>query len=635
MPFCVQPLLSVSYHLSVWVGLRCSGRYVVSARALEMGATVLTEEPFAAVIKAQPRGSRCEWCFRYFGADLSQRSSHPQDKLLYVVPCLECGKALYCSWNCCRCAGAAFHSRECGPLMHLLQSLPEECTLAFRLLLHGCDEVVADERATERKEAETHDDGGWERGEDAVAGQADGVLPSRYSAVVQLGSHWDDTPDHLLRESVRNAMGLFAAIRSHQRDVHDTLMRFAASTVFDACPGSQLQQLWALLRDEESQGRSPEAESQGRSPEAESQGRSTEAALTDNDADADDGSHSGQADSGAHTAFPLRVLILHHLLQCRTNAYALTALHDPHDDGDGDVEATVLENVATVEQTRVAVAVYPQASLFNHSCEPNVLVQFQGRRLQLRASHPISSGAELFNCYGPHRAHHSFEERQAALWEQYFFRCGCAPCGDRVGPNSFKCQNGVCGGRLAYNTAGTYRCVECHSAPTEATLAKLRKFAGVSDERLTQVQQLIDNGQWQEALASASECLEMCRVVFFPLSKSIARLEDTVARVYASLGKYDEAARHVDVGLHVLSALFGNTASLEVAREHAKLASLLYHCDGSLNAVRARRHASFAAAAFVALGCTREAREMEQLSGGCAPDTAAGRMVVDATRTAI
>lgn len=58
-------------------------------------------------------------------------------------------------------------------------------------------------------------------------------------------------------------------------------------------------------------------------------------------------------------------LLLRHILQLICNGHAITKINvTPNDD----------ENKLLIEeQTRVATAIYPSASMMNHSCDPNII----------------------------------------------------------------------------------------------------------------------------------------------------------------------------------------------------------------------------------------------------------------------
>lgn len=83
--------------------------------------------------------------------------------------------------------------------------------------------------------------------------------------------------------------------------------------------------------------------------------------------------------------------------------------------------------------------IYPQASMINHDCLPN-LARFDAfdsgevppsaglpsTRLQLRALHDIPAGEELTLSYFP--LFWPWEERQQACQQQYGFTCTCLRC---------------------------------------------------------------------------------------------------------------------------------------------------------------------------------------------------------------
>ena len=101
-------------------------------------------------------------------------------------------------------------------------------------------------------------------------------------------------------------------------------------------------------------------------------------------------------------------LILRHIIQLVSNAHAVTELHHSEDD--------------TVEQVRLATAIYPSVSLLNHSCVPMIVNNFSGSVLTVRACRSIKAGEEVTNCYGPHYRRHQYSDRQRMLREQYYFR---------------------------------------------------------------------------------------------------------------------------------------------------------------------------------------------------------------------
>ena len=77
---------------------------------------------------------------------------------------------------------------------------------------------------------------------------------------------------------------------------------------------------------------------------------------------------------------------------------------------------------------RIALAVYPTASLMNHACQPNVALLFDGSQLTARATQPIDAGQPILHCYGPQKGAMITPLRQDQLRQQYHFSCQCPAC---------------------------------------------------------------------------------------------------------------------------------------------------------------------------------------------------------------
>lgn len=70
--------------------------------------------------------------------------------------------------------------------------------------------------------------------------------------------------------------------------------------------------------------------------------------------------------------------------------------------------------------------VYPSASYFNHSCEPNIVKTRKGATLEFTTLRDINPGEELCINYGNY-TNEPVEIRRAQLSE-WFFDCGCTKC---------------------------------------------------------------------------------------------------------------------------------------------------------------------------------------------------------------
>nr|XP_050853770.1 SET and MYND domain-containing protein 4-like isoform X2 [Vespula vulgaris] len=74
------------------------------------------------------------------------------------------------------------------------------------------------------------------------------------------------------------------------------------------------------------------------------------------------------------------------------------------------------------------IVVMPFYSLFNHSCNPNVVRYSRSKEVIMRAIFPIKKGEQLFDNYGQHYAIIEQSRRRANFLQQYYFLCKCSAC---------------------------------------------------------------------------------------------------------------------------------------------------------------------------------------------------------------
>ena len=94
-----------------------------------------------------------------------------------------------------------------------------------------------------------------------------------------------------------------------------------------------------------------------------------------------------------------------------------------------EVLRTRRDNLSPHKNNAVALAIYPRASYFNHSCHGAVARYFVGgARLVLVAARSVAAGAEVHENYGPTFYLRGRAGRRRHLAARYWFDCRCAPC---------------------------------------------------------------------------------------------------------------------------------------------------------------------------------------------------------------
>ena len=71
-------------------------------------------------------------------------------------------------------------------------------------------------------------------------------------------------------------------------------------------------------------------------------------------------------------------------------------------------------------------AMYPSASYFNHSCDPNIAKVRQGRTVLFVTSKEVQAGEELCISYG--HTERQVAERRQVLRDWWGFNCNCSRC---------------------------------------------------------------------------------------------------------------------------------------------------------------------------------------------------------------
>ncbi|XP_074968977.1 protein-lysine N-methyltransferase SMYD4 isoform X2 [Phalacrocorax aristotelis] len=504
------------------------GRHLVASQDILPGQSLLKEEAFVSVLCPEEShlqaSSETAWDTRVTNADLYCHRCLRQ--LLASVPCRGCSYAKYCSQKCAEVAWEQYHRTEC-PLGALLLTLGVFCHVALRTVLvagfaevsrlvewsHNGDKDLHNPEARCKGLSEAPDTGAGTRG---IPGCNDnGQYQSSYQAVFNLLPHAEKhSPEHKF---------------------------LCMLSVVAIC--KQLQEAGleaAVLRQESSEKWSkPETHEET----------------------------SGELSPELKT---VAEAMLRHVLQLQCNAQAITVMQEL-----GSRDGAVVNK----KPARLATAFFPVLSLLNHSCSPNISVSFSGTAATVRASQPIPSGQEIFHCYGPHRCRMRVAERQQLL-SQYFFECRCQACLDELESdvksvvpmrNSFccpSCQASMQGEEML--CCSNEACAI--SVSRESLSLRLRDLQHQMEKAL----ELLRDRKADQAIKMLLKCQMDAGNFLSPEHLLMGEMEDRLAQVYATLGKWQEAARHLEKSIEIVEMHHGSS-SVEIGHELFKLAQILFN----------------------------------------------------------
>ncbi|CAN8197348.1 unnamed protein product [Coccothraustes coccothraustes] len=505
------------------------GRHLVASQDIVPGQRLVEEEAFVSVLcpgESLPRqDGDTAWDTRATNADLYCHRCLRQ--LLASVPCQGCSYAKYCSQDCADRAWQQYHRTECS-LGALLLTLGVFCHVALRTVLlagfaevsrlvagsHRGDKNLQSPEASCKPLSEAADAGAGSRG---VPGcDSSGRYQSSYQALFHLLPH---TEQHSPEHKFLCTLSVVVLCKQLQ-----------AAGLEAAVLSQELPQQW-------SKPKTCEKTSDELSPELKT----------------------------------VAEAMLRHVLQLQCNAQAITVMQEL---GPGDGA------VVDKKPVRLATAFFPVLSLLNHSCCPNTSVSFSGTAATVRAAQPISSGQEVLHCYGPHWCRMRVAERQQLL-SQYFFECCCPAC----------LQELESGAKSVVSIRNSFCCPKCQ-APMQgeddtlccsneacATSASRDHLSGHLQDLQQQIKKALDLlrvGNADQAIKMLLKCQMEARTFLSSEHLLMGEMEDHLAQVYATLGKWQEAARHLKKSIEIVEMHHG-PSSVETGHELFKLAQILFN----------------------------------------------------------
>ncbi|KAL3255894.1 hypothetical protein ABHI18_007966 [Aspergillus niger] len=91
-------------------------------------------------------------------------------------------------------------------------------------------------------------------------------------------------------------------------------------------------------------------------------------------------------------------------------------------------------NLTNAVYDRLGVYLHPYAAIFNHSCDHNAAVSFDGPNLHIKALRPIRKDEQIFITYID--VTDPYPIRQTNLQSRYYFTCHCSKCTREAGSSA-------------------------------------------------------------------------------------------------------------------------------------------------------------------------------------------------------
>ncbi|XP_076802466.1 protein-lysine N-methyltransferase SMYD4-like [Clavelina lepadiformis] len=588
------------------------GRFLKTKYGLLPGDGIISEETYCGVLNRKYIGQYCNYCFT--------------ECALHGIPCHGCSKALYCNEKCRLKAWNVYHWLECS-MWPILQQVDAFAHVALRVILHGAYEFSLKNKNLKESDCEKDTEpypflciaADMHKLYPPVVIKATknkkkGKIKQQQAATPPptVNKNGIDPESRVYNGDYWSIYCLQTHANEHLKTVlaKSTLYANYIAKVLNQCfPGRGKKQL--------NSSKNPPNGCSTKVAETANVIRSTFMRLSFKEMQANCGRHSffeieplkkrieGVCEQMAVNApnpsvkqrnlfmskeLPqtfqsiISYLLRHHILQLYTNSQAIfNVIRDNmHKD----------EEVSTLQQQRIATALFPTTSLLNHSCSANTVITFKGRKTLIRSTRTLNVGDEISHSYGPCISRHCYEDRQEILSKQYFFTCHCDSC--------LKYEQGDSDERAFLQQFTAYKCKKCEgpavimegSFKNEVIMGKCLNVECETIQDLTEastrynnivhitqvIAQRLYKRQYNEGLGMLKRCLSGMDEILYKNHQSKSNIHDQLAYCYTHLRDYKSAAKHVKESLKTTSMRFG-TMSMEAARESFKVATLYFNAN--------------------------------------------------------
>eukprot|EP00800_Vazella_pourtalesii_P021923 TRINITY_DN8338_c0_g1_i1.p1 TRINITY_DN8338_c0_g1~~TRINITY_DN8338_c0_g1_i1.p1 ORF type:complete len:427 (+),score=101.73 TRINITY_DN8338_c0_g1_i1:125-1405(+) len=212
-------------------------------------------------------------------------------------------------------------------------------------------------------------------------------------------------------------------------------------------------------------------------------------------------------------------------------------------------------SVMTEELVSIAAAVYPIASLMNHSCRPNCVQHFSGSKITIRAIDRVEAGEELTMSYID--VIQGVEERRDELSRGYLFRCECKTClEESIKPSVQSVNRKVLEDILQRRKLNEWENI------LEICQTKFESEHKTDYDVVRILEQLMDAnielGKWKEAVANSRTLSECYREIRIANSYPCVALNTVKqAKLLLQLDRIEEAMECIERGISCVKLCYG------------------------------------------------------------------------------
>jgi hypothetical protein len=254
-------------------------------------------------------------------------------------------------------------------------------------------------------------------------------------------------------------------------------------------------------------------------------------------------------------------LLLKQIHQISINSIVI--FHQPIVSGPHDIYGIDLKSQS------IGSAIFPTISLMNHSCVPNTEIFYRGSTAFVKTMQPLAAGQEITFSYGPIYKKMSRAERLDTLANQYYFKCDCTACSDRIlSQNSIskplefpvltEAYFCACRGPFVINSATEGKCLRCGKKSHDVReiidrVESAKKIMNVGKA-------LVQFGRSQEAEKQYQKTQSILSKICWPENRYLLAINSELLAVSLYGENLEEARKYCEECNRIKKASFGENS---------------------------------------------------------------------------
>ncbi|KAI5731580.1 hypothetical protein M8J77_012647 [Diaphorina citri] len=209
----------------------------------------------------------------------------------------------------------------------------------------------------------------------------------------------------------------------------------------------------------------------------------------------------------------------------------------------------VADLVGTGESSKtrfIGAGIFPTLSMFNHSCEPNIVRYFRGTMVYVNLCKNFKKGDQICENYGPLYSQVRKTERQNTLKSQYWFDCHCIACEhdwplfeemEAAQDLRFRCETENCHNVVKVATNTTQFMIKCDKCDQFINIFKGLKNLQDTESLFRLANNYKENGLYEKALEKFTQLMTLLDENLVPPYRDYILCQRSIQTCFLNLGQ--------------------------------------------------------------------------------------------------